>query len=78
MPDKLYYLIIPNTFTNNTVFEFEIQYDMQVDANIIQADDRGEFYKFECSLVIYDEDEQDLTSNDTNTVNFDKYKPIFH
>ena len=76
-PDKLYNFTIPNTFTNNTVFEFEIIYDMQVGVNIIQADDRGEFYKFQCSLVIYDEDEENLLSHDSKDVDYDKYKPHF-
>ena len=50
---------------------------MQVGVNIIQADDRGEFYKFQCSLVIYDEDEENLLSHDSNEVDYDKYKPHF-
>jgi hypothetical protein len=76
-PDKLYNFTIPNTFTNNSIFEFEIIYDMPVGVNIVQADDRGEFYKFQCSLIICDEDEEDLISNDSNTVNYDKFKPHF-
>ena len=76
-PDKLYNFKIPNTFTNNTVFEFEIIYDMQVGVNIVQADDRGEFYKFQCSLIIHDEDEEELISNDSNTVDLNKFKPHF-
>jgi hypothetical protein len=76
-PDKLCNFIIPNTFTNNTVFEFEIVYDMQVGVNIIQADDRGEFYEFQCSLIIHDQDEEELLSNDSNTVDFNKFKPHF-
>ena len=35
------------------------------------------FFNFKCSLIIQDEDEEDLTSNDSNTVDFDKYKPHF-
>ena len=76
-PEKLYNFTIPNTFTNNTVFEFEIIYDMQVGVNIVQADDRGEFYKFQCSLIIHDEDEEELISNDSNTVDLNKFKPHF-
>ena len=76
-PDKLYNFTIPNTFTNNTVFEFEIMYDMQVGINIVQADDRGEFYKFQCSFIICDVDEEELISNDSNTVDLSKFKPHF-
>ena len=76
-PDKLYNFTIPSTFTNNTVFEFEIVYDMQVGVNIVQADDRGEFYKFQCSFIICDEDEEELISNDSNTVDLSKFKPHF-
>ncbi len=65
-PDKLYNFTIPNTFTNNTVFKFEIIYDMQVVVNIDQADDRGECYKFQCSLIIHDADEEELLSNDSH------------
>ena len=76
-PDKLYNFTIPNTFTNNTAFEFEIMYDMQVGTNIVQADDRGEFYKFQCSFIICDVDEEELISNDSNTVDLSKFKPHF-
>jgi hypothetical protein len=68
---------IPNTFTNNAVFEFEIMYDMQVGSNIVQVDDRGEFYKFQCSFIICDVDEEELISNVSNTVDFSKFKPHF-
>ena len=50
---------------------------MQVNVNIVQADDRGEFYKFQCSFIIHDEDEEDLISNDSNTVDLNKFKPHF-
>jgi hypothetical protein len=43
---------------------------MQVGVNITQADDRDEFYKFQCSLIIHDEDEEELISSDSNTVDF--------
>jgi hypothetical protein len=51
---------------------------MQVGVDIAQADERGEFYKFQCSLIIHDEDEQELISNDSNTVDLNKLNPIFH
>ena len=59
-PDKLYNFPISKTFTNNTVFEFEIMYDVQVGVNIVQADDRGELYKFQGSFIICDVDEKAL------------------
>ena len=34
-------------------------------------------YKFQCSFVIYEEDEEDLISNDSNTVDLSKFKPHF-
>ncbi len=74
-PEKLYNFKIPDTFTNNAVFEFEIIYDMQLVVNIVQADDRGEFYKFQCTLIVCDEDEEELISNDSNAVDFNKFKP---
>ena len=76
-PDKLYNFTIPSTFTNNTVFEFEIIYEMNNNEDIIMADDSAEFYKFQCSLIICDVDEEELTSNDSNTVDLDKFKPHF-
>ena len=76
-PDKLYNFTIPNTFTNNAIFEFEITYEMNVGDNLVLADDNELFYKFQCSLIICDEEEQDLISNDSNTVDFDKFKPHF-
>ncbi len=50
---------------------------MPTGQNFVVADDRSEFYKFQCFLIIQDEDEEDLTSYDSNTVDFDKYKPHF-
>jgi hypothetical protein len=50
---------------------------MQVGVNIVQADDGGESYKFQLSLIIHDEDEEELISNDSNTVDLSKFKPHF-
>jgi hypothetical protein len=47
---------------------------MRVEINIVQADDRGEVYKFQCSFNICDVDEEELTSNDSNTVDFERFK----
>jgi len=76
-PDKLYNFTIPNTFTNNTVFEFEIIYNMKNGVDIIMAEDEIDFYRFQCSLIICDVDEEELTSNDSNTVDLSKFKPHF-
>jgi hypothetical protein len=76
-PDKLYNFTIPSTFTNNSIFEFEIIYDMTNDVHIIMAEDRAEFNNFQCSLIICDVDEEELTSNDSNTVDLSKFKPHF-
>ncbi len=76
-PEKSYNFFIPNTFTNSTQFEFEIVYDMRLNVNIDRPTDRGEFYKFQCSFIICDYDEDELISNDSNTVNYDKYKTHF-
>ena len=50
---------------------------MQIGVNIDRPTDRGEFYKFQCSFIIMDYDEKDLISDDSNEVDFDKYKPHF-
>ena len=76
-PDKLYNFTISNTFTNNTVFEFEIIYEMDNGINIVPVDDNTEFYKFQCSFIICDVDEEELISNDSNTVDLSKFKPHF-
>jgi len=76
-PDKLYNFTIPNTFTNNSIFEFEIIYDMRAGVNIVRADDRGEFYKFQCSFVICDFDEEELISNDSTIVDYKRFGPHF-
>ena len=75
-PDKLYNFNIPSNFTNNTVFEFELIYFMRTGFNLT-IDDKFNFYKFQCSFVIYEEDEEDLISNDSNTVDLSKFKPHF-
>jgi len=76
-PEKLYNFTIPSSFTNNSIFEFELIYEMDNNVNIVMADDSQEFFEFQCSLVIYDEDEHELISTDSNTVDFNKFKPHF-
>ena len=75
-PDKLYNFTIPNNFTNNTVFEFELIYQMRTGVNL-DLTDRFSFHKFQCSFIIMDYDEQELISYDSNEVDYDKYKPHF-
>jgi hypothetical protein len=76
-PDKLYNFTIANTFTNSTVFEFELLYDMQIGVDIDVNFDRGEFYKFHCSFIICDYGEEELISNDSNEVDYKKFGPHF-
>jgi hypothetical protein len=75
-PDKLYNFNIPSNFTNNTVFEFELIYFMRTGINLT-IDDKFSFYKFQCSFIICDVDEEELISNDSNTVDLSKFKPHF-
>ena len=75
-PDKLYTFTIPNNFTNNTIFEFELIFLMRTGLNLSVAD-RSSFYKFQCSFIICDVDEEELISNDSNTVDLSKFKPHF-
>ena len=75
-PDKLYNFTIPNNFTNNSIFEFELIYMMRTGVNLSVAD-RFSFYKFQCSFIICDVDEEELISNDSNTVDLSKFKPHF-
>ena len=50
---------------------------MRNGVNIIMAEDQIDFYRFQCSLIICDVDEEELTSNDSNTVDLSKFKPHF-
>jgi hypothetical protein len=45
--------------------------------NIVPVDDNTEFYNFQCSVIICDVDEEELISNDSNTVDLSKFKPHF-
>ena len=49
---------------------------MRADVNLSTAD-RGAFYKFHCSFIICDYDEEELISNDSTIVDYDKYRPHF-
>jgi hypothetical protein len=43
-PEKLYNFTIPSSFTNNSIFEFELIYEMDNNVNIVMADDSQEFF----------------------------------
>ena len=50
---------------------------MSPDEHLVMAEDDAEFLNFQCSFIICDVDEEELTSNDSNTVDLDKFKPHF-
>ncbi len=43
----------------------------------LTIDDKFSFYKFQCSFVIYGEDEEELISNDSNKLDLNIFKPRF-
>ena len=45
--------------------------------DIIIGEDEIDFYRFQCSLIICDVDEEELTSNDSTIVDYDRFKPHF-
>ena len=49
---------------------------MRAGVNLSVAD-RFSFYKFQCSFIICDVDEEELISNDSSTVDLSKFKPHF-
>jgi len=73
--DKLYTFTIPQNFTNNSIFEFEILYHMLVTKNLTLSEDAIFFQRFQCSLVIYDVEEAELLSSAGEEVDFSKIKP---
>jgi hypothetical protein len=50
---------------------------MMINNNLVRADDRAEFYQFQCSFIICDYDEEELISNDSNEVDYKKFGPHF-
>jgi hypothetical protein len=47
-PEKIYNFTIPSSYTNNSIFEFELIYhEMDNNVNIVMADDSQEFFKFQ-------------------------------
>ena len=47
------------------------------DEHLVMDEDASDFFNFQCSFIICDVDEEELTSNDSNTVDLDKFKPHF-
>ena len=75
-PKILYNFAIPNqNFLNQNVLEFELLYYTSVGYELIAADDYIDFQGFQCSLVIYDIDEEELLLKDTDDVNFKLMRP---
>ena len=86
--ERFYTFTIPPGFTNNTYFDFEIIYLMALDNvataaggggniyhNLDRTTDRADFYKFQCSFVIYDVEEEELLSNEGNIVDYKRFGP---
>ena len=74
-PKNLYNFDIPNqNFLNQNVLEFELIYYVKNGSDLTTAD-AIDFQNFQCSLVIYDLDEEDLLLKDTDEVNFKLMRP---
>ena len=74
-PKVLYNFDIPNkNFLNQNMLEFELIYYTSVGFEL-SVDDFLDFQGFQCSLVIYDLDEEDLLLKDTDEVNFKLMRP---
>jgi hypothetical protein len=54
---------------------FELIYYLRQGEHFILADDGYQLENFQCSLVIYDIDEEDLLLKDTDDVNFKLMRP---
>ena len=73
-PKILYNFDIPNqNFLNQNVLEFELIYYAMGEFD--HTIDYIDFQNFQCSLVIYDIDEEDLLLKDTDDVNFKLMRP---
>ena len=71
----MYNFDIPNqNFLNQNVLEFELIYYVK-NGNDLTTGDDIDFLNFQCSLVIYDIDEEELLLKDTDEVNFKLMKP---
>ena len=68
-----FHIIIKNI--DNEVIETYV-YKLN-DGNPNVNDVKSNFYKFQCSFIICDVDEEELISNDSNTVDFERFKPHF-
>ena len=75
-PKVLYNFDIPNqNFLNQNMLEFELIYYLRQGEQFILADDGYQLENFQCSLVIYDIDEEELLLKDTDEVNFKLMRP---
>lgn len=75
-PDKLYNFSIPSNFLNYGSVEFEIIYHIVDDENIDLPDIYGTFKMFHLTLIIFDENEEDLLLKDTDEVDYKLIKPF--
>ena len=76
-PKSLYNFDIPNqNFLNQNMLEFELIYFLRQGEEFILADDNFQLESFQCSLVIYDIDEEkELLLQDTEEVDFKLMRP---
>jgi len=74
-PEKLYNFDISSNFLKNGYLEFEIIYDMYQGQNIENANIRSLTF-FQVSFVIFEEDEEELLSKDTDELNPKLMKPF--
>lgn len=74
-PDKLYNFNISSNFLRNSYIEFELIYDMYNGQNLTDTEIRSLTF-FQISIVIYEENEEELILKDTDEVNFKLIKPF--
>lgn len=74
-PEKLYNFDISSNFLRNGFLDFELIYDMYHGVNIENENIRSLTF-FQISLVIYEENEEELLLKDTDDVNFKLMKPF--
>lgn len=74
-PEKLYNFDISSNFLRNGFIDFELIYDMYHGVNIENENIRSLTF-FQISLVIYEENEEELLLKDTDEVNSKLMKPF--
>lgn len=74
-PEKLYNFDISSNFLRNGFIDFELIYDMYHGVNIENENIRSLTF-FQISLVIYEENEEELLLKDTDDVNSKLMKPF--